>query len=64
VKRYAIISAPNPGQFCRAVQKALEEGWELQGGLSTVIVPVGVIDQKLALVYTQAVVKEELLVKS
>jgi hypothetical protein len=62
VKKYAVIQSPNLGQLCRAVEKALNEEWELQGGISMTVAPVGMVDQKLVLVYAQALVKEVSLV--
>ena len=62
MKKYAIIQSPNIGQLCGAVEKALNEGWEPQGGINMTVVPVGMVDQKLVVVYAQALVKEVSLV--
>ena len=62
MRKYAIIQSTNISQLCGAVEKALNEEWELQGGISMTIAPVGMVDQKLVLVYAQALVKEVSLV--
>jgi hypothetical protein len=64
MKKYAIVQSPNIGQLCGAIEKALNEGWECQGGINMTVVPVGVIDQKLVLLYAQSLIKEEKLVTS
>ena len=63
MKTYSIVSAPNPGALCRAVDKALVDGWELVGGVATTVVPVGMVDQKLVIMYTQAFIKEAGIMK-
>jgi hypothetical protein len=63
VKQYGIISGPDYKQVTAFVNKALNEGWELVGGLALTVMPVGVIDQKLVIIYGQALVKEEQLIK-
>ena len=64
MKKYAILQSPNISQLCGAVEKALNEEWELQGGINMTVVPVGMVDQKLVVVYAQALVKEEALIKT
>ena len=62
MKKYAIVQSSNLSQLCGTIEKALNEGWGLQGGVNMIVVPVGVVDQKLVLVYAQALVKDEPLI--
>jgi hypothetical protein len=53
--RYGIIQNVDFEEFLRAVNEALEKGWQLQGGVSTTI------NRRDNVVYTQAFIETDML---
>jgi len=39
MKEYQVITHPTPPEFVNLVNRALKEGWQLVGGISTIAVP-------------------------
>lgn len=62
MKQYALIQAANPAQLIGTMNKALNEGWQLEGGIAMATTVVGTIEQKVVLIYAQALSKEQTLV--
>lgn len=56
VKQYKILRAKYPFELSEEVEKNLERGWKLQGGVSSMTVPTGILGPDPE--YCQAMVKE------
>jgi len=52
--RYALIQKTSPESLVESVNKYLEEGWEVQGGIT-----VGISDSTGSIIYLQTLVKKE-----
>ena len=50
---YDVISTPDLEELCQCVNEKLQQGWRLQGGIATLIMPTSYT------VFYQAIVREK-----